>query len=254
MADMGEVGMAGGDFGDDVEGFREREVGYVGFGTQGVYYKGVYAFYRVDGFCGYVFGIGDIRHIADAETHDFEFVMVYRQGEDFYAVNVEWGERGDCMKGEVRYAGICFRSEGIGHAFAEVALNIGLAVDWKVNAVFAIGAQVVHSSHMVVMLVGNQQRRQVQVARHHQHLVIEIGAAVDEQIDAVGTFYEYRGPQTLVAVVGRDACRTAAAKLGYACGGPCAEECKFHLFGQCVGLDRDYFRGIPARGRLRLAM
>lgn len=70
----------------------------------------------------------------------------------------------------------------IRHPSAHVVGNNRLAINRECLFPFAVGAQVVCASNMVVMVVGYEEGIKVAMTVETQHLLPEIRAAVDEQV------------------------------------------------------------------------
>ena len=114
----------------------------------------------------------------------------------------------------------------IGHVVADIASR-GLVGIYLYITEMAVRAQVVHASHMVVVVVGDEYAVNLS-ERLGENLFTEVGTAVDEQACGM-RFYERRTAKTLVVRVGAAANFALAAYYWYTTTGASAEECKFHV-------------------------
>lgn len=102
------------------------------------------------------------------------------------------------------------RREAVWDAFEEVVGTELLGIDIDI-AEDAVWAQVVESTHMVVVLMGDEYG--IEAAKlHAEHLLTEVGTAVDEYA-AVIDIDEGAATQAFVAWVCAGACGTGATYL-----------------------------------------
>jgi len=112
-------------------------------------------------------------------------------------------------------------AEAVGNACFYVGYDVGLGVDGKWDFA-AIRAEVVHAAYVVVMAVGDEQRVEVKVGGA-EHLLPEIGSAVNQQADALRA-HDGGAAQAFVARVVGGASGALAAYLRDAGGCACAQE------------------------------
>lgn len=194
--------------------------------AQGVDDKGVDA---GDGFYGsgrYLFGVGDVGEVTDAKSKYVEEVMTDREGDYLNTVDGEWPEGMYDMRMEHRGTGVGMLYKAVGHFVAQVVDVIALRVDVK-SVGIAVGAQVVNTTYMVVMCVGDEQRIERRRA-DAKYLLAEVGASIDKY-PVVTCGQQCRAAQTSVMRVGGAAYRAVATDGWYAGGGAGAEKCQFHI-------------------------
>ena len=90
--------------------------------------------------------------------------------------------------------------ETVGQTGPYVVRNVVLAIDWEIG-IEAVWTNVVDSSNMVVVAVGNKERVDV-VVGSAEHLLAEVGSAIDEYRYAFHSDY-CRGSEPTVVRVGR---------------------------------------------------
>ena len=143
---------------------------------------------------------------------------------------------------DFRRAGIEHLRECVGIFPLERLEDIALAVDVHRLLLQQVeGAHVIQSSGVVLVIMGEQYGIQMAYVGA-QHLVAEVRTRVHEYVQSVAV-YQRRGPQPLVARVGRSADGAAAAYHRHSLGGAGTQEEQSCLFFH-----------IPISSRLRLTL
>ena len=225
VAHVGYVGDSGFHFGNDVEGLLERQVGVVFLESQGVDDQGVDSADEFQGGVGDCFCVGDVGEVAHFEANDGEAMVHDGQGHYVEVGNVE-GFGGYFGYVECGHAGVGGFGEAVGHAVAQVAGNVGSAVDGESVAHCAVGPEVVNAANVVVVAVCNEQCFEHRGALG-EHLLAEVGAAVNEDV-FVFIGYHRRATQAFVVVVAAAAGRTVTHDLRYSGAGAGSKESQFH--------------------------
>ena len=147
-----------------------------------VYHEGVDSAEGFDGCVRHCFGVGDVGEGADAESQDVNEIMIDGEREDLVSANCKRNERLDDMVDEDRGSGIMMLRIAIRDAGAEVAVNVGLAVDVEAVGI-TVGSEVVDAADMVVVGVCNEKSVNV-VDRVAQELLTNVRTGVDEDVCA----------------------------------------------------------------------
>lgn len=161
---------------------------------------------------------GDVRDIhqsANAETEYGQFAVHHGQGQHLRARNAAGLQGVQRVEFEVGDAGIFVFHKTVREAAAHIVGTIFISI-YLHGIGPAEGAQVVDAAHVVVVLVREQHGIGAHGTGQAQHLLAEVGAAVDEDSAALGGFYQCRGAQPLVARVGAGAYGAVAAYDGNA--------------------------------------
>ena len=161
---------------------------------------------------------GDVRDIhqsADAETEYGQFAVHHGQGQHLRTRNAAGLQGEQRVQFEVGDAGIFVFHETIWYAPLDVVGAIAVGIDLH-GIGPAEGPQVVDAAHVVVVLVREEHGIGAHGTGQAQHLLAEVGAAVDEDSAAAGDFNQCRGAQALVARVGAGAYGAVAADDGNA--------------------------------------
>lgn len=150
-----------------------------------------------------------------------------RQGQNLDAVDRE-RVTVNLVDGKRRHPRVKMCGETVGDAGPQIVGYIVFAIHGKMAShCVAEGTHVIDASDMVIMAVGEQHGIDVLCPRC-EHLMVEVGAAVDED-DGVAGFKEGRRAHPLVAGVGRATHFAITAQLGYPGRGPCPEKSQFHF-------------------------
>ena len=165
------------------------------------------------------FHVGDIGEIAETIGQNRHFSVHHLDGLPLDVANFLGLTRLDGMQIEARNTRIEFFGEAIRHRNAQGGSRRGVGIDVDV-AENAKTAQVVHSSHVVVVDVGEQHAVDFPKRQRHQ-LHPNVGTAVDEQARRVG-FQQSHATKTAVARVATPTNFTLTAQNGYARRSSCA--------------------------------
>ena len=219
VAHVGEIGLAGGDAVDDVEGGIEVHVGVVWLVAEGVDNEQGDALQALYLVIADFFAVGDICQWANAESQDGHLAMHDGDGLDLDALNHEGVGVVDSSAVEQGYSGVWILGETIWQSLTKAIDYILTGIDGEM-AVETIGTQVVDAADVVVMDVCQQQGINM-VVGGTEHLLTEVGPAIDE--DAFATISDNgRGAQTIVTRVGRATYLAIAAQRWYARAGASA--------------------------------
>ena len=188
---------------------------HVRLAAQGIDYEGVDTAYFVKRRPWHLRTVGDIGEIAYAESYDGQTGVHHRQR-----------RYGGAVDDEIVIVINHMNAKALRHTLAEITGDILAAVDaewlWM-----TIWTHVVDAANVVVVGMCYQQGRKSGGAGP-QHLLTEIGTAVDKQVSAWSYLDHRRCPQPFFAWVGRSADLAAASYLRYACRCAGAEKCQFH--------------------------
>lgn len=197
MADLGVEAHVVGDMGyvcnprtnppDIFESLRQGYVGLMFFLAQCIDYQCVNPANLLDCAIGDMLGVGDISQVANLKTYNFQYGVanLYRLNLNPLKFKLFIGlDDAEIILGDT---GVEVFFEGIRHAGSQVVGNISLAVNGEIEFLFvcvvAIWAQVVESSNMVVMLMGDQDAAEVILAAAPavtQHLLVEVWPAINQ--------------------------------------------------------------------------
>ena len=125
----------------------------------------------------------------------------------------------DFVEPDCWYARIAVLGKAVRQHLEQSAAGYGVGIDVDF-AKLAIGPDVVHTAHVVVVGVGNEDAIDAPEGLGH-NLLAEIGAAVNEQ-SRLGCLHQCRAAQPLVLGVGTLADAALAADGGYAARCSCA--------------------------------
>ena len=146
------------------------------------------------------FAVGDVSQWADAEAQDGHLAMHDGDGLHLDALNHEGVGVVDGCAVEQGYARIRVLGEAVRQPLAQAVDDILTGIDREM-VVEAIGTEVVDAADMVVVDVCQQEGIDM-VVGGTEHLLAEVGAAVDEDAFAA-IAHDGRGAQTIVARISR---------------------------------------------------
>ena len=162
----------------------------------------------------------------DAIAEDGQVVVHHLKRRDVDVANGERLVGTNLVKLDGRHTRIAVFGKAVGQ-HGEHALSgdgVGIDVDF---AKLTIGPDIVHTTHVVVVGMGDEDAVNTTEGMGHD-LLSEIGSTVDEQ-SRLRRFYEGRAAQSLVARIGAGAGVTLAADGGDATRGSGSEKCQFHV-------------------------
>ena len=108
-----------------------------------------------------------------------------RQGNNLRLTHTEHHRGGHFMKRDAWHSWIGMRSETVWNTLVDVLQRVGVAINGNV-AETAIGTQVIHSSHMIVVLMGEKHRTKP-LKGERKHLLPEVRTTIDENVlSAIG--------------------------------------------------------------------
>ena len=177
----------------------KREVGGVRLDAQGVDDEQRHSvkFFNLE--VADALAVGDIRHVADAVAQDGD-VVHHLDGRDLDALAVERRAGLHGMQLKLRCPRITVLTEAVAQLMTfQCVEHVGRAVDWQRLFTECKRPEAVESSHVVVVDMGDEQRIEFG-GTGAEHLVAEVGTAVDEDGLAV-MMHNGRLPQSLVAAV-----------------------------------------------------
>lgn len=158
-------------------------------GTKRIHYQ------HIDTTQGLIRCLGSRKHVGhkaqrtDAIAQNGQHAMHNLQGQYLDSLNGKWAIGLDGMKVQTGNAGIEYLLEQIGEAFAKMRTRGPIGKDIDITEA-AEGAQVIYTSRVIVVLVGEKYSIQT-VEGYSQHLLTKVGATVDQDACIVG-FYQYR--------------------------------------------------------------
>lgn len=189
----------------------------MGLFSQSVHYQDPATLDLFNGIPADELGIGDVGEIPHPVGIYHEFVMHHFDGFDFQAGDPE-GMVLYRVEAEFRGSRIAVFGKSVGNGGAQAVECGRVAVNrHRPFLVVVERAHIVQSSHMVAVLVGEQDGVYVFHAGP-QHLIAEVGSGIDKD-RGLGGADQGRCPEPLVARVGRSADRTMAADDGHALRG-----------------------------------
>ena len=218
--------LAGMDLADEVQGFVKSLVGGMWLLAQGVDDERLDADELRQGLFGQAAEVGDVgQAIFPLPGEDGETGVVDYKRAPNHAAHFDGLAGGYVVEADVGHSRIFVFYKTIGYALALVTRTefVGIDVDGSLRAV---GAQVVESAHVVIVLMGEQYAADGLFAHRLgqvEHLLPEIRSAVEEQ-RAFGRFEQGRSAQAPVAGVRGRTHRTVAAQLRHARAGSRAEK------------------------------
>ena len=150
------------------------------------------------------FRIIDGLHVCDicqrtyAIAEDGQLVVHHHKGHDVEIADVQRVMRQDLMQSNGRHTWITMLSKAVRQHFQHSFLRLGIGIDVDLTKL-AVRTDVVHTSHVVVVGMGNQDA--IDLAEGlRQYLLTEIWATVNEQPGGV-CLHQGRTAQTLVTRV-----------------------------------------------------
>lgn len=158
-------------------------------GTKRIHYQ------HVDTTQGLIRCLGSRKHVGhkaqrpDAIAQNGQHAMHHLQRQHLDSLNGKWAIGLDGMKVQTGNAGIEYLLEQIGEAFAKMRTRGPIGKDIDITEA-AEGAQVIYTSRVIVVLVGEKYSIQT-VEGYSQHLLTKVGATVDQDACIVG-FHQYR--------------------------------------------------------------
>ncbi len=160
----------------------------------------------------YKIGIGNVGERADAEAQHLQLIVHYPDRDNFQAVDRERCAA-KLMQVYLRDAGVRFVTEYIGKFPPQDLQGIGIAIYvHRLFLVVVVGAHIIEACCMVFVAVREHDGIEPAYAGP-QHLVAEIGAAVDHDA-GLRRFDPNGGAQPLVFRERRGAYRAIAANKG----------------------------------------
>lgn len=161
----------------------------MGKGTQRIHYQ------YIDPTQGHIGCFRSSEHISNkaqrayAIAQDGQRTMHHLQRKHLYSLNGKWAIGLDGMKVQTGNAGIEYLLEQIGETFAKMRTRGPIGKDIDITEA-AEGAQVIYTSRVIVVLVGEKYSIQT-VEGYSQHLLTKVGTTVDQDACIVG-FHQYR--------------------------------------------------------------
>lgn len=224
VADMREVCPLGAHLPDEFQRFLKVEVGMMGFLPQCIDYKYFYPFQTLHFGRVYGFNVCEVCKIANAVSENLQAVVTGINGHDPmwpqlerlpFLHRVHHNCRGPGIAVFVGKDVVEAPAQGVGHS--RVGIDGDIALPEKERP------DIVNTGRMVGVFVGKEDA----VEPLHivpQHLLPEIGAAIDHVYTVIFGFDHDRYPQPLVAGVGAQANRMFAADYRDALRGSGTEE------------------------------
>ena len=177
---VNQVGPAGIDCFYNVKSLRQIHVGMMFFYAQGIDNERVDTLERRDSLVGESLGIGDVAEtVIENVTYNEQLAVHDRYRKNFSRANVEFFHWLDIVYVKCRHAGIGILDKTIRHTVAQVFGHVGLAVYWKL-AMIAVWSQVIDTAKMVIVGMGDERSLDLPETVIGEHLVIEIGATVNQ--------------------------------------------------------------------------
>ena len=158
-------------------------------GTKRIHYQ------HVDPTQGLIRRLGSRKHVGhkaqrpDAIAQNGQHAMHHLQRQHLDSLNGKWAIGLDGMKVQTGNAGIEYLLEQIGEAFAKMRTRGPIGKDIDITEA-AEGAQVIYTSRVIVVLVGEKYSIQT-VEGYSQHLLTKVGTTVNQDACIVG-FHQYR--------------------------------------------------------------
>ena len=193
-------------------GLVERLVGVMGLLAQGVDNEGVAAFdignlTLVDGF-----HIGDVGQRTDAVAQDRQVMVHDLEGNDVEVANAEGLVLVNLVELDGGNTWIAVLGKAVRQHLEHASAGYGVGIDIDFTKL-AIGTDIVHAAHVVVVGVGDEDAVNLAEGLRHD-LLTEVGATVDEQA-RLFRLDECRAAQALVVRVGAAAGIALAADGGH---------------------------------------
>ena len=213
VAGMDEPRLAGPYPTGEGNGLVEGLVGVVGLLAQGVDNEGVAAFdignlTLVDGL-----HVGDVGQRSDAVAQDGQVVVHHLEGNDVEVANAEGLVLVNLVELDGRNTRIAVLGKAVWQHLEHALTGNGVGIDIDF-AKLAIGTDIVHAAHVVVVGVGDEDAVNLAEGLRHD-LLTEVGATVDEQSRLL-RLDECRAAQALVVRVGAATGIALAADGGHA--------------------------------------
>jgi len=186
VAGVDEPRLTGSNAAGKGDGLVEGLMGVVRLLAQGVDNEGVAA---LD--IGYLLGVdglhvGDVDQGTDAIAEDGQVVVHHLKGHDVEVADTEGLVAVNLVQLDGWHTGIAVLGKAIGQHLEHPPAGYGVGIDIDF-AKLAVGTDVVHASHVVVVGMGDEDAVDAAEGLGHD-LLAEIGSAVDEQAGLLGLY------------------------------------------------------------------
>lgn len=153
---MHEVGAAGTDAAGKSDGIAYELVGVMGLvPTQGVLNEHINAFEQLHLAVADRLHVSDIGKVANAITEDGQAVVHHLEGQDVQVADVQVVVGMDGVEVDGWHTGVFLLGKAVGHRLVKACGTDFIGVDVGVTET-AVGAQIVDSTHVVVVGVGDE--------------------------------------------------------------------------------------------------